>query len=58
MILKLEISGQSSYAKEMSIYCDSNTNFTAKVRAVTILDSGDELFGSWSQEGYVACVGE
>ena len=58
MILRIVISGHSDYVKEMKMQCDSNTNLTAKVRAVTILENGDELFGDWSQEGYVACVGK
>ncbi|CAG7785921.1 unnamed protein product [Allacma fusca] len=49
--------GLSDYLQEIRMHCDSNTNLTAKVRAITRLENGDELYGDWSQDGNFACIG-
>lgn len=50
------IIGKISYMDSVDLKCETNTNVTARVRAVSILD-GVEVVGDWSPEGSFNCYG-
>ncbi|XP_021962636.1 cytokine receptor isoform X3 [Folsomia candida] len=48
----------STYYHKMKFSCETSTNLTAQVRAVTVLESrGETLYGRWSSAGNFNCGG-
>jgi hypothetical protein len=56
-IVKILFTGKPSYYDQVQLSCESNTNVTAQVRAVTRVNE-EKLFGDWSPEGEFSCYGE